>query len=130
MVRFPVFFAQGKVEIRRGPDGHYHWPGTIDGHDVDFLVDTGATRSTLSQALAQRLGLRTEGRVQSRTANGVVVGSTASVDLALRGGFKARRLRMVVLPELGDRPLLGMDVLGNLSLRQQGGVLQVESPQP
>ena len=36
------------IEIRRGPDGHYHWPGSIEGREVDFLVDTGATGTAIS----------------------------------------------------------------------------------
>lgn len=119
-------FTADRIEIQRSADGHYHWPGTIDGHAVDFLVDTGATRSTMSQAMAERMGLKTEGRVQSRTANGAVTGSTARVDIELRGGIRAKRLRMVVLPNLDDRPLLGMDVLGRLRLLQHGGVLRIE----
>ncbi|CAN5520373.1 TIGR02281 family clan AA aspartic protease [soil metagenome] len=120
------FTAQeGTIEIRRGPDGHYHWPGQIDGHPVDFLVDTGATRSAMSRALADQLELKTEGQVQSTTANGVVTGSTARVDLSLRGGVLAERLRIVVLPNLGDKPLLGMDVLGRLNLHQRNGVLRI-----
>ena len=36
------FVVEGSVvELRRGPDGHYHWPGRINGRTVEFLVDTG-----------------------------------------------------------------------------------------
>ena len=61
-----------QVQIRRSADGHYHWPGTVNGQPVDFLVDTGATRSALPMALAQRLQLPVEGRMQSQTAGGTV----------------------------------------------------------
>ncbi len=44
------------IEIRRGADGHYHWPGTINGRQVDFLIDTGATGTAISAALAAELG--------------------------------------------------------------------------
>lgn len=117
----------GAIEIRRSNDGHYHWPGRVNGYAVDFLVDTGATRSAISKNLADELGLKSDGRIQSNTANGTVVGSIARVDLVLRGGVKAERLRIVVLPGLGDRPLLGMDVLGRLNLHQRDGVLRIES---
>ena len=59
------------IEIRRGPDGHYHWPGRINGRAVDFLVDTGATGTAIPGELARELGLETLGTVQSRTAGGV-----------------------------------------------------------
>jgi len=47
----------GVVEIRRSDDGHYHWPGTLNGESVDFLVDTGATGVAIPASLADRLGL-------------------------------------------------------------------------
>jgi aspartyl protease family protein len=117
------FEATGnEVVIRRGPDGHYHWPATVNGHAVDFLVDTGATRSALPAALAQRLQLPVEGRTQSQTAGGTVQGLIVRADLELQGGVRVRQLRIVALPELGA-PLLGMDVLGRLQWRQAGGEL-------
>ena len=54
------------IEIRRGPDGHYHWPGAIEGRAVDFLVDTGATGTAISSALARDLGLRAIDTVKPR----------------------------------------------------------------
>ena len=122
------FRADGAaIEIRRGPDGHYHWPGTINGRAVDFLVDTGATGSAMSAALAAELGLASQGRVQSSTAAGNVTGQLVRADLALRGGVTAERLRMVALPGLGERPLLGMDVLGRLRWQQSDGVLRINA---
>ena len=120
------FVADGDViEIGRGLDGHYHWPGRIDGRAVDFLIDTGATSSAIPARLAQQLGLRSEGQVQSNTANGMVIGQRVVVDLELQGGVRAERLRVVALPGL-DGPLLGMDVLGRLRWQQQTGVLRID----
>ena len=124
--RATQFVMQGQtIEIRRAPDGHYHWPGRINGREVEFLVDTGATGTAIPQSLARELGLPVQGRVQSRTANGLVTGEVVVGDLALDGGVVARRLRMVALPGLSS-PLLGMDVLGRLRLQQQEGSLRVE----
>ena len=109
--------AGGEIIIRRGPDGHYHWPATVNGHAVDFLVDTGATRSALPAELARRLKLPVEGQARSQTAGGTVRG-----DLELQGGVRVRQLRITALPALGA-PLLGMDVLGRLRWRQADGEL-------
>lgn len=117
----------GSIEIRRGDDGHYHWPGTLNGRPVDFLVDTGATGSAMSAALARELQLKSHGSVRSTTAGGAVTGSLVRADLSLRGGVTAERLRMVALPGLGERPLLGMDVLGRLRWSQADGVLRIEA---
>jgi aspartyl protease family protein len=116
----------GVIEIARGSDGHYHWPGRINGREVDFLIDTGATSTAISAALARELQLDALGRVQSNTAGGVVSGEVVSGNVTLDGGVVADRLRITALPGLGDRPLLGMDVLGRLRWTQDAGVLRID----
>lgn len=125
-LRFTV--ADRVIEIRRGPDGHYHWPGFIEGRAVDFLVDTGATGTAIPASLARELRLEAIGTVQSSTAGGIVTGEVMRADVELRGGVRAQRLRVVALAGLDDRPLLGMDVLGRLRWTQVDGVLRIEPP--
>jgi aspartyl protease family protein len=119
----------GVITLRRSADGHFHWPGRVNGVAVEFLVDTGATRSALPQALAQAAGLRPDGRVQSATAGGLVAGWSARADLQLQGGVRAERLPITVLPAL-SAPLLGMDVLGKLQFSQADGVLRLQPATP
>ncbi|GAB4041345.1 MAG: hypothetical protein Fur0014_12490 [Rubrivivax sp.] len=116
--------GMGTVELRRAPDGHFHWPGRIDGRPVEFLVDTGATRTALPGPLAARLGLERGRALRSATAGGTVTGHESRVDLQLEGGFVVRGLRVTVLPDLAA-PLLGMDVLSRLHFSQQGGTLRL-----
>ena len=113
------------VEIQRSPDGHYHWRGQLNGRDVEFLVDTGATSTAIPQGLADALGLVRVGVVTSATAGGIVQGNIVIADLALEGGLRADRLRITALSGLG-MPLLGMDVLGRLPLQQRDGRLRVD----
>ena len=113
------------LEIRRSPDGHYHWRGRLNGREVEFLVDTGATRTAIPAALASALALPSIARTQSSTAGGVVSGSVVLGDLQLDGGVQADKLRIVALPQL-SAPLLGMDVLGRLRLQQTDGVLRID----
>lgn len=120
----------GVIEIRRAPDGHYHWPGRINGQAVDFLIDTGATRSALPMKLSKALNLPVLGSVQSNTAGGVVTGEVVRADVSLQGGVQAQRLPMVALEGLSDHPLLGMDVLGKLRWSQEQGVLRIEAAGP
>lgn len=120
------FVVEGNVvEIQRSPDGHYHWRGRLNGRDVEFLVDTGATGTAIPQALADELGLVAVGQVRSSTAGGVVTGRVVVADLVLEGGVRAERLRITALGGLGS-PLLGMDVLGRLRWQQEGGRLRIE----
>jgi aspartyl protease family protein len=115
------------VELKRGPDGHFHWPGKVNGVAVEFLVDTGATGTALPEDVARAAGLVAQGEVRSRTANGSVTGWVARADLQLQGGLHAERLPVTVLPALSS-PLLGMDVLGRLQFSQAGGVLRLQPP--
>jgi aspartyl protease family protein len=115
--------VDGVIELRRAADGHFHWPATVNGREVDFLVDTGATRTALPQALAE--GLKPEGTVRSSTAGGVVQGTIVRVDMALQGGVAVRQWPVTVLPDLRS-PLLGMDVLSKLRFTQADGVLRLE----
>ncbi|CAN5767755.1 TIGR02281 family clan AA aspartic protease [soil metagenome] len=123
--RFSV--TTGAIEIRRGDDGHYHWPGRINGRQVEFLVDTGATGTAIPMALARELKLEAIGTVRSSTAGGMVTGEIVMADIQLQGGVEAQRLRIAALPALGDKPLLGMDMLGRLRWQQRDGVLRIEA---
>ena len=124
--RFSFDPASGAIELRKAPDGHFHWPGTVNGIAVDFLVDTGATATAIPQALAERAGLASEGAIRSSTAGGVVQGMRAHADVTLQGGVGAARLPVTVLPQL-DSPLLGMDLLAQLRFTQHDGVLRLEA---
>jgi aspartyl protease family protein len=126
--RQSLFSARGGViELQRAADGHFHWPGQVNGVAVDFLVDTGATRSALPAALAERAGLQAEGTLRSDTAGGTVQGQVARATLQLQGGVRLDRLPVAVLPDLRT-PLLGMDVLSRLRFTQQDGVLRLQPP--
>ena len=72
-----------------------------------------------------RLRLPGDETVRSSTAGGWVTGRVVRADLALQGGVRAERLRMVALPHL-DAPLLGMDVLGRLHWQQRDGALRID----
>jgi aspartyl protease family protein len=117
--------SEGRIELRRAGDGHYHWPGTFNGRTVDFLVDTGATGTAIPASLAGELGLPLGDEVRSNTAGGIVRGRLSRADITLQGGVRAERLAVMTLPAL-DSPLLGMNVMGRLQWRQRDGVLIVD----
>lgn len=123
-----IALVGGQIELQRGPDGHFHWPGRVNGVAVDFLVDTGATRTALPRALAERAGLVPEGRVRGVTAGGEVEGYVARAELQLQGGVHAERLPVMVLPDL-QGPLLGMDLLSKVrfTFDRNGGVLRIDA---
>lgn len=113
-----------QVELRRHPDGHFYWPGTVQGREVLFLIDTGASFTALPRALVEELALEPHGRMRFSTANGEVWAPVARTDLILQGGFEARHTTVSSLEGL-THPLLGMSVLGSLHLSQEDGVLRI-----
>ncbi len=118
-----------EIVLRRAADGHFHWPGQVNGIPVDFLVDTGATTTALPASLAARAGLPRGALLQSMTAGGTVQGHESRAELQLRGGVSVQRLRVAVLPQL-EAPLLGMDVLSQLHFTQGNGVLRLRATPP
>lgn len=115
-----------RVVLRRASDGHFHWPGRVNGRAVDFLVDTGASRTALPLDWALRAGVQPGAAVRANTAGGAAVGQQGRADLALDGGVSIERLPVMLLPNLAS-PLLGMDVLSQLRFSQGDGELKIEA---
>lgn len=70
----PQAGASGELLIPRGRDGHFRVEGLINGHAVQFLVDTGASVVTVSESFAQEAGLAGGQAVTFQTANGPLQG--------------------------------------------------------
>ncbi|MGF1660149.1 MAG: TIGR02281 family clan AA aspartic protease [Rubrimonas sp.] len=102
------------VLLRREGDGHFHATLQINGRDIRFLVDTGATAMVLSRRDAQRAGLDPAGlnfSIPSATANGTVYGAPVRLSEVRLGPFTDRDVpAMVNGGELGVS-LLGMRYL-------------------
>ncbi len=112
--------AGGTVELPRARDGHYYATLTINGTDVEFLADTGASELVLSEDDAALLGierdtLRYLGEAQ--TANGIV--RTARVVLPLVEFGPFRDTDVVAYVSEGDMggSLLGMAYLGRFDIQ-------------
>ena len=66
----PYTSGSGHLVIPRQRDGHFHVRGEVNRHPVNFLVDTGATHVSVSQALADKAGLPPGTAITLNTANG------------------------------------------------------------
>ena len=62
--------ANGDLVINRSYDGHYYTTGTINGREAKFLVDTGASLVSVSEAFAQKAYIRGGLPTTFKTANG------------------------------------------------------------
>lgn len=114
----------GEVVLQSNRAGHYVGKGEINGVNVTFLVDTGATQVALSDELARELDLRLNHRVVVQTANGPVSGYSTRLDSVRVGSIVVRDVGAVVTGGLGgETVLLGMSFLQRLEFTQRAGQL-------
>jgi len=112
------------IALRADPAGQYVVPGTINGHKVRFLLDTGATHVAVPQHLAQQLGLEPGRRIRVDTAGGRVTARATVLDRVSIGGIRRSGVRGTISPGLsGDFVLLGMTFLRDVDFRREGGRL-------
>jgi aspartyl protease family protein len=117
-----------ELVLQRSQDGHYVFPGTINGRPVTFLLDTGATLVSVPARLAGELGLKAGAQLQSITANGTVVTRATRVEALAFGPFDLRGVPASINPGMaGDQVLLGMSVLKHLEFTQRGDTLVLRS---
>ena len=118
--------GSGTVTLLADAGGQFFTSGTVNGRSVRFVVDTGATLTTLSRADAQRIGLDYRGGKPTRTttANGVVNGWRMSLDSVRVGDTTVRDVdAMVVDNDTLPVGLLGMSFLGRFDMHRQGSTL-------
>lgn len=104
----------GEIRIPMRQDGHFWVEARLNGVPVDFLVDTGATVTTVDRdvAAAARLEMLEGARAQVQTANGAVSVGIGRGDLTL--GPVARDDFLVQVSDAKDVNVLGMNFLSKL----------------
>ncbi len=111
------------VSLQVNNQGHYILPIRVNGHEINFLVDTGATNVAISQEQADRIGLPYGTPIKIRTANGLTDAWLTKIDTMQIGGIYLNDIDASILPNLGDNALLGANVLNRLHLNYQGSTL-------
>ena len=123
--------VKAQTSIARGADGHYRVVGSVGGHSIAFLVDTGATSIALNESQARTLGIDFR-----------VVGQPMVVNLAA-GTAKAWRIKLpqvkvgplevlgveafVLEGEGANDALLGMSFLNRVRWHEDQGLMVLES---
>ena len=102
------------IALRRADDGHFYARVRVNGAEIRFMVDTGATNLVLSQQDARRIGLAMDSLnyiLPSSTANGTVYGAGVVLDRVELGGFVDTDVGAVVNGGRMNISLLGMTYL-------------------
>lgn len=113
------------VVLKRGLDGHYRAEALINGEQVDVLVDTGATGVAISQAVADKLNLKSLTAVRTNTANGTTVGYMVRLSSVKLGGVEANNVSAMIAPGLEGDVLLGMSFLARMDVRLFKGEMTI-----
>lgn len=128
-IRISESRADTSLTLHQDPQGHYRVPGRINGHDVNFLLDTGASDVAIPAITARRLGLEGKIESQAHTANGTARIWLTRIDNLRIGGIKLVNLSASIIPAMkGEEILLGMSALRHLELVQRGNELTLRVP--
>jgi aspartyl protease family protein len=109
--------AVGKeLRIRKSMDGHFWVDGELNGHKVRFLVDSGATVTSISTDTARLSDISPGGfPAMVQTANGVVQVRRARAERLKVGTIERSNLAVHVSEAFGPMNVLGMNFLSSLS---------------
>ncbi len=119
MVATPAPSSGGRtVVIPRDSRGHFQVNARVDGRQMGFMVDTGASVIALTATDAARLGLRPAAReftAQVKTANGTVRAARTQLNRVEIDGVTVRDVAALIVPdEALSENLLGLSFLSKL----------------
>ncbi|RMX02966.1 TIGR02281 family clan AA aspartic protease [Corticibacter populi] len=122
----------GELQLPRHRDGHFYVDGSVNGVPVRFMVDTGASIVSVSDAVARAAGLEGGRSITFQTANGPREGRVVRAERLSLGaapdGFTLQGIEVGTGLAIGssDEALLGQNVLRHfdVSIDRQAMVLR------
>ena len=104
-----------EIRIPMAIDGHFWVEARLNGEPVKFLIDSGATMTTIGRDVAERTGVDINPTADQmvRTGNGVIRVSSASARSLEVGSIERRGVRLHVA-ENENLNVLGMSFLSSL----------------
>ena len=106
------------VALERARDGHFYATLEVNGRDIRFMIDTGASSIVLARGDAQRAGIDTNNlsfHIPTQTANGLVFSAPVRIRSMRLAGFTDFDVLATVNTGPLDLSLLGMDYLNRFS---------------
>jgi clan AA aspartic protease (TIGR02281 family) len=116
--------ANGTLVIPQRGSGHYFVNGLVNGKALTFVVDTGASSVVLPRSVAMAAGVYCRDQVLMQTVGGSSSGCAGVVTKLRFGPFQIRDVPVMIAPNL-TQPLLGMNVLQQFRIEQDGGQLRL-----
>jgi aspartyl protease family protein len=116
--RAAVQSENGQIVLQRAPDMHFYATLKINGQDIEFIVDTGASDMVLSRQDAILVGLDPSNLAYfgaAQTANGTVKTARVKLDSVEFGGVTDARVSAFINDGDMFGSLLGMSYLSRFS---------------
>jgi len=116
--RAATITASGELVILKHRDGHFYADGSVNGHSVTFMVDTGASLVVVSDALARSAGVSGGTPTVFKTANGDLQGRVVE-DVSITVGpiqISGVRLGVGLVGGDEDEALLGQSLLSKFDV--------------
>ena len=117
-----------RIVLTADARGHFLPAGQINGREVQFMVDTGATSVALGESDARRINLKYEDgqRVRVNTANGQAVAHVVQLDSVRIGDVTVYGVEALVTPQSMSYVLLGNSFLNRFQMQRQNDQLTLE----
>ena len=108
--------------MERDRFGNMVGSGFINGKNVNFLADTGATMVVIPEKIAQQIGLKKGAAVPFKTGGGVIMHYVTNLDTLTLGRIEMRNVAAAINPAMQDEiVLLGMSALGLMDIQMEQG---------
>ena len=111
-----------KVTLIRGPDSSSYWAkGRINGKDVTFLIDTGASYVVMNKDQAREFKIkRGNKKIQVSTATKIETAYQVTLDTVSVGDIELQNIPAIITThKYPPYPLLGMSFLRHVEINQE-----------
>lgn len=125
-----VFMSQASAVYQQEPavyhkndDGHFYVGVNINDQEVSFLMDTGATKTILSEYDARRLGIplsKIRFTERFETPNGIISAAPIVIESAIIGSIILTNVHASITSTGIRQSILGMNVISMLDMRLNG----------
>ena len=117
-----------RIVIPVGPGGHYGGSASINGHPIEYIIDTGATSIAMGADVATRLGLDYDSSTATAamTANGAVPARKLTLNKVTVGDVTIFNVECMVVPQSMPIVLLGNSFLAHFQMHSDSDSLVLD----
>jgi aspartyl protease family protein len=118
----PLDLTPGGVSLKTDRQGHFRGTTLVNNVTMPFMIDTGATITTIPAKMARSAGLPLGQFVQSSTAGGKVTDRVTRISSLKIGNSEIKNIEAHINEHL-DEVLIGMNTLKYFRMTQNGNTL-------